>query len=84
MDIERDGKRDDYLVNHTVQNFTWSNLSADAQLGRSKTQTILSEVDGLVSAGKGIRIDLQALRITVSQVKCWQSWARQEVVRLRF
>lgn len=57
-DIERDGKRDDYLVNHTVETFTWRDLSADVQLGRSKTQIILSEVDGLVSAGKGIRTDV--------------------------
>ena len=58
VDVERHGKEDDYLVNHAVQSFTWSNLSADVQLGRGKTQTILSEVDGLVSAGKSIRTDL--------------------------
>ena len=52
VDIERDGKRNDYLVNHTVHNFTWRDLTADIRMGRNKTQTILSEVDGLVSAGK--------------------------------
>ena len=57
-DVERDGKRDDHLINHTVQTFTWSGLSAKIFVARSTPQVVLSELDGLVSAGKCIPQDL--------------------------
>lgn len=57
-DVERHGKRDDYLINHTVQTLTWSNLSVNIFVARSAPRMVLSELDGLVSAGKSIQKDL--------------------------
>ena len=57
VDLEHDGQRDDRLVNHTIQVFTWRKISVNVLLARSKPQMVLSELDGLVSAGKYFRND---------------------------
>ena len=51
-DIERNGEQEDNLTNHTVRALAWKNLHVEATAARSSPHTILSGVDGQVSAGK--------------------------------
>ncbi|KAL8793159.1 MAG: hypothetical protein Q9195_004271 [Heterodermia aff. obscurata] len=51
-DIERNEEQDDTFMNTTVRALTWKNLHVEATASRSSPLTILSEVDGLVSAGE--------------------------------
>ena len=51
-DIERNDEQEDTLTNHTVRALTWKTLQVEATASRRSPHTILSGVDGLVSAGK--------------------------------
>ena len=50
-DIERNDQQEDTLTNDTVHALTWKNLHVEATASRNSPHTILSGVDGLVSAG---------------------------------
>ena len=52
VDIEREGKQDDHLTNHAIQNFAWKNIHVNVATSRNISKEVLTEIDGLVSAGK--------------------------------
>ena len=60
-DVEHDGKQDDDLINHTLQNLTWKAVDVEVVVASGTSNKILSGVDGLVSAGK--RCPFRTLRI---------------------
>lgn len=69
-DIERNDEQDDTLTNHTVCALTWKNLYVEATASRSSPHTILSGVDGLVSAGKHYEEIFMSSTETLTKGRC--------------
>ena len=69
-DIERNGEQEDTLTNHTVRALTWKTLHVETTASRSSPHTILSGIDGLVSAGKHYKTLLMSSNDIVTKGRC--------------
>lgn len=71
-DIERNEEQDDTLMNSTVRTLTWKSLHVEATASRTSPHTILSGVDGLVSAGKYYEVLFMSSTESLTKGRCYR------------